>query len=76
MQETNSIRKGQHWDDANGGWLGPVLIRNARRGYAVRKEARGVRIGPHEPVLEGNGEQHHQNKLGRTRTRQRRSVLT
>ena len=30
VQELNSIREGKSWDHAKGGWLDPVLVRNAR----------------------------------------------
>ena len=30
VQELNSIREGKYWDDANGGWLDPILVRKAR----------------------------------------------
>ena len=30
VQELNSIREGKYWDDAKGGWLDPVLVREAR----------------------------------------------
>ena len=30
VQELNSIQEGKYWDDADGGWLDPVLVRKAR----------------------------------------------
>ena len=65
VQELPSVRKGQFWDNVKGGWLDPVLIREAREGeVAARKGARGVCKGLREPVLEGDGEEPHQDRLG------------
>ena len=64
-QELNSMREGKCWDDVKGGGLDPVLIRKAREEEdAVREEARGVRKGAHESVVEGDGEAPHRDRLG------------
>ena len=66
MQELNSIRVGEYWDDVKRRWLDPVLIRKAREEEMqyVKKHA-VYEKGPHEAVLEGDGEEPHQDRLGR-----------
>ena len=61
VQELNPFREGKYWDDAKGGWLDPILVRKAREEEMqyVKKHLVCER-GPHEPVLEGDGEEPHQ----------------
>ena len=65
LQELNSIREGKYWDDAKRGWLDPILVRKAREEEMqyVKKHAVCEKVH-HEPVLEGDGEEPHQDRLG------------
>ena len=65
LQELNSILEGKYWDDAKGGWLDPVLVRQAREEemQCEKKHAVYEKV-PREPVLERDGEEPHQDRLG------------
>ena len=77
MQEMNSILEGKYWEDAKGGWLDSVLIRKAREEemQCVKKHAVYDKV-PREPVMERDGEEPHQDRLGGHKTRERPSIRT
>ena len=66
MPELNSIREGKYWDDVNRRWLDPVLIRKVREEEMqyVKKHAMYEKV-LQEPVLEGDGAELHEDRLGR-----------